>query len=217
MFNKDLGIFIPKKTSLEEWAEKVDSVFKTLILPVSFLITIVSTFLFQYFGRIYAENTALFMRATLASIIGPIIMFIFSVSLWSVAIVAEKREKFGIGLSKWTRFFSLFFMWLSLLFVPAVLISLAFALGLIPLFAFPMYPVLSGIGFGYLVYFSRPPKTVKKIKRKSFRANFFAIIAYCFNDILSTIEKVVLSTFGDNKTVKTLLAIFQQLFSKMLR
>ncbi len=76
-----------KNESLENWAKKIDSVFKTLITPVAIIMATTWGFIF-YFGGIEIDISLFFY------LIGPhVVMFMISIMLWCISCFTKKFIK----------------------------------------------------------------------------------------------------------------------------
>lgn len=106
---------------LENWMDDCDTVFKTLVMPVSFVLTIVWAPIF-----IFLEETNI---EILASLILHLATFILSVLFWGISVFAKRQEirskqwKRSINYKNW----ALALLWVSLLATPWPLFTLVFS------------------------------------------------------------------------------------------
>lgn len=153
---------MPQEKDLEKWMKKADSIFTTLIIPVAFLITLTSTFLFEYFGRtLPAEDFSRFLKTQVPVSTANISIFIFSIIVWSLTIFL-RRGKRKTNL----KYISLGLLWMSLLIVPFPLMFFTLTQALGTAIAFYVYGVFFVVVFALLLKVSKPPIKTLPPRRK---------------------------------------------------
>lgn len=116
-----------RRAKLTQWMEDTDTTFRTLVMPVAFVITIAWMYLAFAGDVLYKEDSELFSKVYNDVFLRPlainITVFVISIFLWSWSIFKkEETAKIWFLRMRWAkvraRWFSVGLLWLSLLIVP---------------------------------------------------------------------------------------------------
>lgn len=160
---------VKKLKKEEEWLEKCDTTFRTIILPVSFVITITWSFLFYSIDIFAPEiNESEVFGDLLTLFAAHLTIFIIAIFFWCWSLFVKKGQKIPRllrGPSKKSRlneakfllkFLSLCLLWVSLFGVPAAIIVTAFAFEIGTNFAIFLYLLFFVVFFGITFKLSWP-------------------------------------------------------------
>lgn len=156
---KPVGINQVRRAKLNQWMENADTLFRTLVLPIAFLITITSTFMFEYYGRAFPdEEWSALLRALVPISMTHISIFISSIILWSASVLLKKNGKVEINTMKQFKFSTLVFLWISILIIPGPLIVMSASYAFGYEIAIVIYMIFFIIAVAFLTWKSLPPK-----------------------------------------------------------
>lgn len=161
-----------RKTKTDKWLESSDTIFKNLILTVAFVITITYTFLF-FLAELGPEKPteAVLYGTCIDPLATHITLFTLSIFFWVFSVFAKAKytiSKIEIEI-EWSillKWFSLIFLFSSLLWVPSTIIVLAMShwagkeagSSLFLIFTLGLWLVS--------VTMTQPPRTIFRTKKK---------------------------------------------------